>query len=116
MSKGYEAKGEYEEIGGYKTCMFFSLGFVFWVYSIGMLMNGTTDYLDVTGPADAEHAIIIVYDIFGYFEQTLQGADILAYGDDAHKYRVYMPDWFKGQPCPIEWYDQQPSIHIEILQ
>lgn len=23
VSKGYKAKGSYEEIGGYKTCMFF---------------------------------------------------------------------------------------------
>lgn len=57
----------------------------------------------MTGPADATRAIVLIYDIFGYFDQTLQGADILAYGDDKHRYKVYMPDWFKGQPCPIEW-------------
>ncbi|KAM4065199.1 dienelactone hydrolase family protein [Hirsutella rhossiliensis] len=78
ISKGYKAKGSYEEIGGYKTY--------------------------VTGPADASKAIVLIFDIFGYFEQTLQGADILAYGDDKQKYRVLIPDWFKGKPCPIEWY------------
>ncbi|KJZ75921.1 hypothetical protein HIM_04745 [Hirsutella minnesotensis 3608] len=78
VSKGYKAKGSYEEIGGWKTY--------------------------VTGPADANKAIVLIYDIFGYFDQTVQGADILAYGDDKQKYRVFIPDWFKGKPCPIEWY------------
>jgi hypothetical protein len=58
--------------------------------------------LDVTGPADATKAIVVVYDIFGYFDQTVQGADILAFSDDHQKYKVFMPDWFKGKPCPIE--------------
>ncbi|KAL7898400.1 Alpha/Beta hydrolase protein [Trichoderma sp. TUCIM 5745] len=78
VSKGYKAKGSYEEIGGYKTY--------------------------VTGPADATKAIVVVYDIFGYFDQTIQGADILALSDDHQKYKVFMPDWFKGKPCPIEYY------------
>ncbi|GFP59349.1 uncharacterized AIM2 family protein C30D10.14 [Trichoderma asperellum] len=78
VSKGYKPKGSYEEIGGYKTY--------------------------VTGPADATKAIVVVYDIFGYFDQTVQGADILAFSDDHQKYKVFMPDWFKGKPCPIEYY------------
>ncbi|EHK47408.1 hypothetical protein TRIATDRAFT_298552 [Trichoderma atroviride IMI 206040] len=78
VSKGYKPKGAYEEIGGYKTY--------------------------VTGPADATKAIVVVYDIFGYFDQTVQGADILAFSDDHQKYKVFMPDWFKGKPCPIEYY------------
>ncbi|KAI2639196.1 alpha/beta-hydrolase [Xylaria nigripes] len=77
VSKGYEAKGSYEELGGYKTY--------------------------VTGPANATKAIVVIYDIFGYFPQTLQGADIMA-TSDATKYRVFMPDWFKGEPSPIEWF------------
>jgi hypothetical protein len=47
-------------------------------------------------------AIVIIYDIFGYFDQTIQGADILAFGDEQNKFKVYIPDWFKGKPCPIE--------------
>ena len=58
---------------------------------------------DVTGPSDAQKGIIAIYDIFGYFDQTLQGADILATSDDHTKYKVFIPDWFKGEPCPIEW-------------
>ena len=76
VAKGYQTMGSYEEIGGYKTY--------------------------VTGPADATKAIVVVYDIFGYFDQTLQGADILAHSDENQKYRVFMPDWFKGNPCPVD--------------
>ena len=59
---------------------------------------------DATGPADAKHAIFYVFDIFGFFPQTLQGADILAYGNKERPYRVYMPDLFDGKPANIEWY------------
>ena len=52
----------------------------------------------MTGLDDATHGIISVYDIFAYMDQTLQGADILA-----TKYKVFMPDWFNGSPCPTEW-------------
>lgn len=78
VATGYQIKGSYEELGGYKTY--------------------------VTGPEDADKGILAVYDIFGYFDQTLQGADILATSDANQKYKVFMPDWFKGKPCPIEWY------------
>lgn len=76
VATGYKPKGTYEEVGGLKSY--------------------------VTGPADATKAIVVIYDIFGYFDQTVQGADILAYSDDHQKYKVYMPDWFNGKPCPIE--------------
>ena len=74
ISKGYDNKGDYEEISGLKTY--------------------------ATGPSDAKKGILVIYDIFGYFHQTLQGADILA----ADKHRVLIPDFFEGEPCPIEWY------------
>ncbi|KAI1382978.1 Alpha/Beta hydrolase protein [Hypoxylon trugodes] len=78
VSTGYITKGSYEELGGYKTY--------------------------VTGPADAEKGIISVYDAFGYFDQTLQGADILATSDKHQKYKVFVTDWFKEKPLPIEWF------------
>ncbi|KOS20897.1 putative AIM2 family protein [Escovopsis weberi] len=79
VSKGYKTKGSYEQVGGWNTY--------------------------VTGPRDARKAIVAVFDIFGFFEQTLQGADILANGDGGDRqYQVYMPDWFEGKPCPIEIY------------
>ncbi|KAI1402237.1 alpha/beta-hydrolase [Hypoxylon fuscum] len=78
VDEGYEAKGTYIEL------------------------NGTKTY--VTGPADSDKAILSVYDIFGFFPQTIQGADILANGDAERKYQVYIPDLFEGNPARIEWY------------
>lgn len=89
ISKGYEAKGEYKTVGGLKTY--------------------------VTGPADATRAILIVYDIFGFFPQTLQGADILATADKEKKYRVYMPDFFEGKPADISWYPPTTDEHKQKL-
>ncbi|KAL2127107.1 hypothetical protein VTI74DRAFT_11322 [Chaetomium olivicolor] len=77
VTSGYQAKGSYKEFDGLKTY--------------------------VTGPEDATKGIVVIYDIFGYFDQTVQGADILATSHH-QKYKVFMPDWFKGEPCPIEWY------------
>lgn len=64
---------------------------------------------DVTGPADAAKGIVVVFDIFGFKDQTIQGADILATSDDHQKYRVFMPDWFDGEPCPVEWFVSGPT-------
>jgi hypothetical protein len=58
---------------------------------------------DVTGPASSNTAILVIYDIFGYFPQTLQGADILSTADKDHSYQVFMPDFFEGQPADIAW-------------
>ena len=59
---------------------------------------------DATGDKKAAHAILVIYDIFGFFPQTLQGADILAAGDHERPYRVFMPDFFDGHPADISWY------------
>jgi dienelactone hydrolase len=47
---------------------------------------------------------LVVYDIFGFFPQTLQGADILATGDQEKPHRIFMPDFFEGKPADISWY------------
>ncbi|KAG9236110.1 dienelactone hydrolase family protein-like protein [Amylocarpus encephaloides] len=78
IAKHYPEKGKYETIGGLKTY--------------------------VTGPADASKALLVIYDIFGYYPQTIQGADILAYADKSNQYRVFMPDWLEGKPADISWY------------
>ncbi|TRX92181.1 hypothetical protein FHL15_007048 [Xylaria flabelliformis] len=59
---------------------------------------------NVTGSTDALKGLVSVFDIFGYADQTIQGADILAIGDSQQKYQVFMPDWFDGHSCPVEWY------------
>ncbi|KAL9631561.1 MAG: hypothetical protein Q9164_005823, partial [Protoblastenia rupestris] len=53
-----------------------------------------------TGPSTASSAIFIIYDVFGFSHQALQGADILAHADSSHQYRVFMPDFFLGKPIP----------------
>jgi len=78
ISKGYEPKGKYVTLNGLKTY--------------------------TTGPSTAKQAILVIYDIFGFFPQTIQGADILAHADKEHQYQVFMPDFFEGEPADISWY------------
>jgi len=78
VSEGYKEKGEWITINGMKTY--------------------------ATGPKDAKSALLVIYDIFGFFPQTLQGADILAHSDKDHQYQVFMPDFFDGKPADISWY------------
>jgi hypothetical protein len=65
VSEGYKEKGEWITINGMKTY--------------------------ATGPKDATSALLVIFDIFGFFPQTLQGADILAHSDKDHQYQVFMP-------------------------
>jgi len=78
VAKGYEPKGKYITVHGLRTY--------------------------ATGPPTATRAILIIYDIFGFFPQTLQGADILAHSDSEHPYQVFIPDFFEGEPADISWY------------
>lgn len=77
VAKDYKEKGTWTTIAGLKTY--------------------------VTGPSDAKRAILWIFDIFGYFPQTIQGADILASSKDS-PYLVIMPDFFEGSPAKLEWY------------
>jgi hypothetical protein len=56
----------------------------------------------VTGPSDSSRAIIYISDIFGFFSQSIQGADILATGDKDHQYQVFIPDFFDGNPFDLK--------------
>ncbi|KAL2375152.1 hypothetical protein RJ035_003746 [Blastomyces gilchristii] len=89
VSKGYEEKGKYITINGMKTY--------------------------VTGPENATEAILVIFDIFGFFSQTLQGADIMATSDPNRKYRVFMPDLFDGSPADISWYPPATEEHKKNL-
>lgn len=63
--------------------------------------NPLPSITDATGPPTATSALLIIYDIFGFSPQALQGADILAHADDEHhQYRVFVPDFFLGKPLP----------------
>ncbi|KAM0149790.1 hypothetical protein ACHAQE_009250 [Botrytis cinerea] len=58
-------------------------------------IGGTKYY--VTGPENATSAIVLVYDIFGFWTQTLLGADILAttkISSSPQSIKVFVPDFF----------------------
>ncbi|KAI9778020.1 MAG: hypothetical protein M1839_008425 [Geoglossum umbratile] len=75
VASGYVPKGQYQTISGLKTYC--------------------------TSAANPRGSILFIFDIFGYFPQTLQGADILAHSGNM---AVYMPDWFDDQPADLSWY------------
>ncbi|PRP76474.1 hypothetical protein PROFUN_15134 [Planoprotostelium fungivorum] len=79
----YQPKGKYEQLGSYKTY--------------------------VTGDKTSGRALLCAYDIFGFFPQTIQGADILA----SQGFYVTMPDFFHGKPYPL---DQAPPKNDEQKQ
>jgi hypothetical protein len=58
---------------------------------------------DVTGPSTAMNGILIIYDVFGYYPQILQGADILATFDEEHQYQVFVPDILDDTFANIDW-------------
>ncbi|KAJ1028610.1 hypothetical protein NDA16_001776 [Ustilago loliicola] len=65
------------------------------------------------GPKDAKKAIVVVYDIFGFWPTTQQGADLLA---DATKARVVMPDFFRGKPLTHDDYPPQTDAQKQKFQ
>jgi dienelactone hydrolase len=54
-------------------------------------------------------------DVFGFFNQTIQGADILSTSDRKRKYMVFMPDFFENSPADISWYPPQTEEHQQKL-
>ena len=57
----------------------------------------------ITGPRDAKKAVYFIYDVFGFTDPTLQGADILA-SRGKEEYLVVVPDFFDGKPVQPEWF------------
>ncbi|KAG9004821.1 hypothetical protein FRB90_010683 [Tulasnella sp. 427] len=55
----------------------------------------------VTGPTGTGKTIIVIFDIFGFFNQTVQGADLIA---ETVQAKVIMPDFFRDQPMDIKLY------------
>jgi len=88
VSHDYIAKGEYKAYGGLDKCY-------------------------MVGPTGTGKVILIVYDIFGYFPQTLQGADILA---ETLQARVIMPDLLMGKPWPVEKFPPESLADKAALQ
>jgi len=89
VSSEYTPKGTFKSVGDFKK-----------VY--------------VTGPSSTSTALVCVYDIFGFFPQTQQGADLLAASLNT---TVYMPDFFEpGQPFPAENFPPQTDEGKAALQ
>ncbi|CAK7268796.1 hypothetical protein SEPCBS119000_003245 [Sporothrix epigloea] len=74
LTVDYQTQGRYEDLAGVKTY--------------------------IVGPDDATKAIVTVYDIFGMWPQTLQGADLLSSLTGA---LVLVPDFFNGDGAKPEW-------------
>ncbi|CAK7564934.1 MAG: hypothetical protein SEPTF4163_002839 [Sporothrix epigloea] len=74
LTVDYQTQGRYETLAGLKTY--------------------------IVGPEDATKAIVTVYDIFGMWPQTLQGADLLSSLTGA---LVFVPDFFDGDGAKQEW-------------
>ncbi|EHA25563.1 hypothetical protein ASPNIDRAFT_56645 [Aspergillus niger ATCC 1015] len=101
VAQGYQGKGEYKTINGLKTY--------------------------VTGPESATKAILVIYGkmdpspicpkLHAKFHdhfQTFSGADILATASE-QKYRVFIPDFFQGEPADITWFPPQTDDHKQKL-
>ncbi|CAK7232734.1 hypothetical protein SCUCBS95973_009202 [Sporothrix curviconia] len=75
LTVDYQPQGRYETLAGIKTY--------------------------IVGPDDATKAIIDIYDIFGMWPQTTQGADLLSFLTGA---LVLLPDFFEGDGAKPEWF------------
>ncbi|KAJ5640252.1 uncharacterized protein N7484_008114 [Penicillium longicatenatum] len=71
IAHGYKPRGKYETLAGLKTY--------------------------VTGKVDSQIGLVDLYDVFGFANQTLQGADLLARRLNAV---VLIPDFFEGDALP----------------
>lgn len=97
----YAPKGSWTEVNGIKTCKLLlpfpnGTSLMQHVYS-----HGETD---VTGDPASTKAIIMVYDLFGYFPQTFQGADIIA-RQGKEPYLVFVPDFIGAERAgKLEWF------------
>jgi dienelactone hydrolase len=95
VTADYTPKGKYETIAGINTCKRSFLWRDCGDISTAFLIHHT---IDIVGPEDATKGIIDVYDIFGIWPQTIQGADRLSAQSGA---LVLVPDFFEGSGLDI---------------
>ncbi|KAJ9125982.1 hypothetical protein QFC24_002254 [Naganishia onofrii] len=84
----YKTKGKYESVGEFEKA-----------YVVG---------------DSKTHALICIYDIFGFWPQTEQGADILS--STLNGTKVVMPDFLKGKPWPVDQFPPKTDEQKEKLQ
>jgi len=67
----------------------------------------------VTGPESAPASIVLLYDVFGFNNALLLGADLLAHGAHsatAHSgFRVYVPDFLEGHLADPAWFGPEAT-------
>lgn len=90
ISDNYKTQGKYETIAGLKTCKHSRS-------PDSPMRTHQQLFIDVVGPNQPTKVIIHIYDIFGIWPQTLQGADRLAAHTGA---AVLVPDFFEGDGLP----------------
>merc|ERR1712000_557928 len=88
VAKDYKEKGKYETIGGLKTY--------------------------VTGSSNASKGLLYIYDIFGYFPQSIQGADIPWYPPDNDEKGKALGNFFQTTGAPPATASKVPTI-VEAL-
>ncbi|KAI5451334.1 hypothetical protein NCC49_001928 [Naganishia albida] len=84
----YKPKGSYQKVGAFEKA-----------YVIG---------------DSKTHALICIYDIFGFWPQTEQGADILS--ATLSDTKVVMPDFLQGNPWPVDQFPPKTDEEKEKLQ
>lgn len=76
-----------------------------------------------TGISSATKGVIVIYDTFGYYPQTLQASDILSgsapgstsTSTSTEHYKIFMPDWFGDSPADLANYPPvTPEQHAYI--
>ncbi|KAL3417362.1 dienelactone hydrolase [Phlyctema vagabunda] len=95
-AKEYVPRGTYVDIGGLKT------------------------YVTGASPVTATKAIVVIYDIFGFSPQLLQGLDGIGATDypkdgDGEEYVLFVPDLFEGCPAEVSWYPPETPEQIQKL-
>lgn len=68
---------------------------------------------DVAGSTSSKSGIVVVYDIFGFYPQTLQGADKLAEQTGAV---TFVPDFLENEYADHAWFPMDTDEKKNALQ
>ncbi|KAM3075155.1 hypothetical protein ACMFMF_005835 [Clarireedia jacksonii] len=88
-----ELKGEFQEFDGLKTY--------------------------VVGPPTATSALLVIYDIFGFWTQTLHGMDTLsltATSSSPAGLKLFAPDWFDGAEADISYWPADTDDKLKYIK
>lgn len=102
----YKPKGSYQKVGSFEKAYVVS---TFSPLRAILLIRHSSQIGD-----SKTHALICIYDIFGFWPQTEQGADILSSTLSGTK--VVMPDFLQGNPWPVDQFPPKTDEQKEKLQ